>query len=75
MELCKKILKDEYEFVLVRIERPDHVSKLTPEQLADVSETQLDDYDFDYRVVNDGTIDELGDKLSEILMPYIEAIC
>lgn len=70
----KSLPKDEYEFILVRIERPNHVSKLTPEQLADVSETQLDDYDFDYRVVNDGTIEELGDKLSEILIPYIEAI-
>lgn len=71
----KSLPKDEYEFVLVRIERPNHVSKLTPEQLADVSETQLDNYEFDYHVVNDGTIEELGDKLSEILTPHvIEAI-
>ena len=70
----KSLPKDEYKFVLVRIERPNHVSKLTPAQLADVSETQLDNYESDYHVVNDGSIEELGDKLSEILIPYIEAI-
>lgn len=53
-------------FVLVRIDRPGHVSKLTKKQLEDVSETQLDNYDFDYRINNDETIERLGRQVSHI---------
>lgn len=54
-------------FVLVRIKRPGHISKLTKEQLQDISETELDNYSFDYIIVNDSSIEELGNKLKEII--------
>jgi len=50
-------------FDLVRIERPGFVSDLNAQALADVSETELDTYSFDYVIVNDGTLDELKEKL------------
>lgn len=44
-----------FDVVTVRIDRPDHVSRLTPEQLENESETALDDYDFDWHMTNDMT--------------------
>lgn len=46
-------------FILARIYRPGHISKLTKEQLEDVSETQLDNYNFDCYIKNDKTKEEL----------------
>ena len=59
------------DLIIARIERPGHVSKLTPEQLADVSETQLDDYPFETRVDNSGTIADLtkeAEKMADRLI-------
>lgn len=44
---------------LVRIERSNFVSPLTPEQQAHESETALDGYAFDYVVQNDDDLDKL----------------
>ena len=41
-----------FDVTTVRIDRPNHVSKLTPEQKQNESETALDDYDFDWRIEN-----------------------
>lgn len=52
----------------IRIERPNHVSKLTKEQREHKSETALDDYDgWDYKIINDGTLEEFGNKIQKIL--------
>ena len=40
----------DYEFVSLRIERLNHENKLIPEQRLHVSETSLDNYDFDYYI-------------------------
>ena len=44
---------------LVRVERPNFASPLTPEQQAHKSETALDGYDYDYVIQNDGDLDKL----------------
>lgn len=41
-----------FDVKLVRVFRPDFVSPLTPEQQAHPSETSLDDYPYDYRILN-----------------------
>lgn len=52
---------------LVRIYRPNYDSGLTPQQLSHPSETALDDYKYDCYVVNDGNLQDLKNKVPEIL--------
>lgn len=52
---------------LVRIYRPNYDSGLTPQQLSHPSETALDDYEYDYFVINDGSLQDLENKVPEIL--------
>lgn len=56
-------------WTLIRIERPGYVSSLSPEQLNHITETQLDDYDFDLRVSNPGdeTFSDKADAVIESL--------
>lgn len=53
----------------VRVERPNHVSKLTNEQLMNMSETALDNRKelFDFIVVNDKTLDDFTQKVKEVM--------
>lgn len=44
-----------HNLITIRINRPYHENKLTPEQRKDISETGLDDYIFDYSFDNSGT--------------------
>lgn len=53
--------------VLVRVERPNFVSPLTPEQQAHKSETALDGYKFDYIIQNDRGLDELRDCVKALI--------
>ena len=52
--------KDSLEGVLtIRIERPNHISKLTMEQLLHPSETDLDDWEFDSVYYNSSDIEDM----------------
>lgn len=52
---------------LIRINRPNFQSNLTPEQTQHPSEVAMDDYSFvDLYVVNDGTLDDLFIKANNI---------
>lgn len=54
-------------FILIRINREDR-PRMTPEQENHKSEVDLDDYnDWDYIINNDTTLDDLYEKLDEIL--------
>lgn len=44
---------------LLRVERPNFVSPLTQDQQRHPSETALDNYHYDIRVVNNGTLEDL----------------
>lgn len=52
-----------FDVIHVRVNRPNFDSGLTPEQLAHPSETALDGVTPDYTIENNGTIDELNDKV------------
>lgn len=54
----------------VRVERPEHISALTPEQLSHPSETALDDYPFNIRLsARDWA--ELVEQVENVLMPEL----
>ena len=56
------------EFYSIRVERPLHENKLTPEQRKNQSETSLDNYqEFNYIVVNEGTIDDFKEKVHKVM--------
>lgn len=59
-----------YDVLTVRVERPGHENKLTPEQRQHASETALDDYHFDL-YLRAGDIDELKERVNEVLVPAI----
>ena len=52
---------------LIRINRPNFVSNLTPEQLKHPSETTMDDYPPNLYVINDGTLKDLSNSIKDIL--------
>lgn len=62
-----RVKEDGFEVVHIRVIRKNFVSPLTPEQQAHPSETALDDVVPDICVINDGTLYELREKLSEIV--------
>ena len=51
----------------IRINRPNFNSGATEEQLNHPSECSLDEYEFDHYITNDGTLDELNDKVKLLL--------
>lgn len=54
--------------ITIRIVRDNFDNGLTKEQLQDITETGFDHYDdFDYYIHNDGTLDDLNKKLTEIV--------
>lgn len=52
-----------YKTYHLRVERPGHISKLTPEQLAHPSETALDNTAADYTITNNSDLSDLYTKL------------
>lgn len=61
--------KDNFNNVFaVHIERPNFDNGLTEEQKKHPSEVDLDDYNkFDYTIINDGTLEDLNDKVIELI--------
>lgn len=59
----------------INIVRPDLETKLTPEQTQHASETSMQDYPFNYTVMNTGTLEELQNSaetvVQNILSEYI----
>jgi len=56
---------EEREGITIRVTRPDILSF---EAMLHPSETALDDAKFDYEIINDGNIEDLVDKVKEILI-------
>ena len=55
------------ETVTVHVTRPGYVSHLTKDQKAHVTEALVDDIEYDYDIVNDGTLDDLQKKAIELV--------
>ena len=67
-------LKKEFDNVVsINIERPGYESSLNIAEKNHVTETALDNYhNFDYVIINDGTLDELNTKAKKILDEVID---
>ncbi len=59
-------MKHKFNVTTVRIERFGYDNGLTKEQRADEGETELDLYDFDYVVHNNGTIEDMRNEVEYI---------
>ena len=65
LDSIKNNFKDVYK---INIKRPNFENNLNDVQRSHVTETALDNYnDYDYVVVNDGTINDLNDKIKQIV--------
>lgn len=52
----------------IRITRPNFDNGLSESEKNDFTETNLDNYhNFDYEIINDGTIDDLKEKFNELM--------
>lgn len=65
VEVIKRAFKSKA--VSLRVNRPNFISKLTKEQKQHASETELDNYNFDYYIENNGTLEDLKYKAIETL--------
>lgn len=65
-----KLIKTGFDVTSVYIKRPVFESKLTAEQQSHASETAMNGYEFDYGILNDGSLDELKNKV-EIVLSYL----
>jgi hypothetical protein len=51
----------------IRVERLNYKSPLTKEQLLHISETDLDDFDFDYHIETESGLDNLREEVIELV--------
>ena len=54
-----EVMKEKFDCIAVRVNRPDYDNGLTDEQKNHISETALDDFKFDYELINTGDISYL----------------
>ena len=61
--------KGKFEDVIsIYVERPNFISELSNDQKKHATESSLDDYDnYDYKIINDGSLDDLRTKVFEML--------
>ena len=66
--------RDNFEnVIIIRVNRPNFDNGLTEAQKMHRTETDLDDYEnYDYVIENDGTLEELKEKVHEILKQEVE---
>lgn len=65
LDIPKQELKN---VIVINVTRPSLESELTASEQKHYTETDLDDYNnFDYKIVNDGTLEDLEEKVSIIL--------
>lgn len=65
LDSIKKRFKDVYK---IKIERPNYENNLNDTERKHITETALDNYDdYDYVLVNDGSIEELNEKVIKII--------
>lgn len=60
-------MKRNFDTTHVRVFRQNFDSPLSPEQQAHPSETALDTYDYDYALINDGTLDDLRRNVIDLV--------
>ena len=64
-------MKEEFDTILLRVERPNFESDLTEKQKQHVSETSMDNYKFDAVIQNDSTLENFKKKLTWFVASYL----
>ena len=64
-------MKEEFDTLLLRVERHNFESGLTEKQKQHVSETSMDNYDFDAVIQNDSTLESFRSKLELFTAAYL----
>lgn len=67
VQFLEELYGDEYNIIKVWVERDD-VSVDEARKARDTERIQLNDYDYDYVLVNNGTIKETCEQLMKIIM-------
>lgn len=60
-------MKEEFDTIAVRINRPNYENHLTDEQRQHLSEVALDDFEFDYEIINPGSMDGLDNEVEDFI--------
>jgi len=60
-------LKTEYDVMCIHVVRPGFENNLTEKQRNHPSETALDDYKFDYEIINNGTLDGMRNEVKQLI--------
>ncbi len=55
----QSVANSQVDVALLRVDRPNFRSPLTPEQQRHISEIAMDDYLYDYHIVNSGNLEDL----------------
>lgn len=56
-------MKDHFDTIVLRVERPDFDNGLTEAQKNHPSETHMDNYNFDVHLLNNGSLDSFKEKM------------
>ena len=64
-------MKENFDTVVLRIERPDFESNLTEEQKKHASEVMMDNYDFDVVLLNNGSLESFNNKMKWFTDNYL----
>ena len=57
-------LKEHFDTIVLRVERPDFDNGLTESQKSHPSEVDMDHYDFDVHLLNNGSLESFKDKMA-----------
>lgn len=64
-------MRDTFDTVLLRVERPNFDNGLTEKQKQHLSEISMDDYYFDKVLYNDGTLDDFKHRVEEFADTFL----
>jgi hypothetical protein len=64
-------MRDNFETIVLRVERPDFDNGLTAAQKSHPSEVDMDNYDFDFALLNNGSLDIFREKLNWFADNYL----
>ena len=59
--------KKDFNMIKLRIERPNYKNKLTKKQKQHLSETALDNYCFDYTIINNDDLNKLKNEVNKFI--------
>lgn len=64
-------MADNFDTIVLRVERPNFDNGLTAAQKQHASEVKMDDYNFDAIIYNDGTLEEFSEKVDEFVNNFL----